>query len=164
MSGEAQMQARSDVKFPNVRGVVLAGVHAWGDCVLEQTACRPMLPVAARPLLWHALTWVRRGGVLEASICGNSDTALFRRTFGTGEALGISLEYSEDVMPRGPAGCVRDAAHDTGADAIVVVGANALVREPLPRPADPRDDTQGVRVDRRSEQPNLTRSAVATSA
>ena len=131
MPGEAQMQARSAVKFPNVRGVVLAGVHAWGDCVLEQTVCRPMLPVAGRPLLWHALSWVRRGGVLEASICGNSDTALFRRTFGTGEALGISLEYSEDVMPRGPAGCVRDAAHDTGAEAIVVVDGTLVPRTDL---------------------------------
>ena len=51
------------------RGIVLAGVHAWGDCVLERAVCRPLLPVADRPLVAHALDWVRSAGVAEATVC-----------------------------------------------------------------------------------------------
>jgi mannose-1-phosphate guanylyltransferase len=104
-----------------VRGVVLAGVHAWGSCVLEEALCRPLLPVALRPLISYPLQWLQTAGVASASVCGNSDTVIMRRHLGHGAALGISIEYYEDIMPRGPAGCARDAAIDTDADTIVVV-------------------------------------------
>ncbi len=105
----------------NLHGVVLAGVHAWGNCVLEDILCRPLLPVASRPVIWHTLRWICQGGVSSASICGNSDTGILRRTLAQGESIGIELDYSEDVMPRGPAGCMRDAAIGKQTDAIIVV-------------------------------------------
>lgn len=109
-----------------VRGIVLAGVHAWGNCVLEQAVCRPLLPVAGRPLIWHALGWIRKAGIESASVCGNSDTAVLRRNLGNGAALDLDLDYFEDVMPRGPAGCVRDAALPTDAETVVVVDGTII--------------------------------------
>lgn len=106
--------------MPKVCGIVLAGVHAWGDCILEQVVCRPLLPIAARPLIWHTLDWLYAGGVPGAVLCANSDTAALRRTLGTDAELGIALDYFEDVMPRGPAGCVRDAALGADADLFLV--------------------------------------------
>jgi NDP-sugar pyrophosphorylase family protein len=103
-----------------VCGVVLAGVHSWGDCVLEQVACRPLLPVASRPLIWHTLNWMGQAGVRTAVVCANSDTLVMRRCLGRGEGLDLTLEYCEDIMPRGPAGCVRDAALATPAETIIV--------------------------------------------
>ncbi len=114
-----------------LRGIVLAGVHAWGDCVLEQTICRPMLPVADRPLLTHALDWMCSGGIAAATICGNSDTSRIRARLGDGRDWGIALDYSEDVMPRGPAGCVRDAAMETDAQEVVVVDGTIVPRVDL---------------------------------
>ncbi|HRX86282.1 MAG TPA: NDP-sugar synthase [Phycisphaerae bacterium] len=115
-----------------VRGIVLAGVHAWGDCQLEQTVCRPLMPVAARPLITHALSWIRDSGIHKATICANSDTAALYRRLGGGESLGIQLDYFEDVMPRGPAGCVRDAAwQQQDAELLVVVDGTMIPRVDL---------------------------------
>jgi mannose-1-phosphate guanylyltransferase len=114
------------VEPSGVRGIVLAGVHAWGGCALEQLVARPLLPVAARPLIWHILSWIRRSGVVETTVCGNSDTIVLRRTLGNGSALDLSLGYCEDLMPRGPAGCARDAALETDAGTFLVVDGTVL--------------------------------------
>jgi NDP-sugar pyrophosphorylase family protein len=116
----------------DVHGIVLAGVHAWGESVLERVVCRPLVPIAGRPLIAHALSWLRRGGVGSASICANSDTVHLRRQLQDGSKCGIALDYYEDVMPRGPAGCARDVAAEAGADLYLVVEGTILPRVDLP--------------------------------
>ena len=110
----------------DVQAVVLAGVHAWGDCVLEQAVTRPLLPVAQRPIIAHGLSWLRAAGVPAATICGNSESAVLRHALGDGGALGVALDYYEDLMPRGPAGCARDAAVTSSADTFVVFDATIV--------------------------------------
>jgi NDP-sugar pyrophosphorylase family protein len=112
-------------------GIVLAGVHAWGDCALDRVTCWPLIPIAGRPLVGHALSWFRRGGVRFASICANSDTVPVCRALRDGNANDLSLEYYEDVMPRGPAGCVRDVIFDREASLFVVVDGSILPRVDL---------------------------------
>lgn len=119
-----------------VRAIVLAGVHTWGNCLLERTLCRPLLPIATQPLVGHVLDWLRLGGVAHASICGNSDTAILHKRLGDGTAARMALEYFEDVTPRGPAGCLRDASHGAGAWAYVVVEGTILPRVDLARLLD----------------------------
>ena len=108
-------------ELPRVEGVVLAGVHAWGECVLESITCRPLFPVAGWPLISHTLAWLREGGVGKINICANSDTGALRKCLGGGEALNVNLHYYEDKMPRGPAGCTRDAVASSSMDAFLVV-------------------------------------------
>ena len=106
-------------------GIILAGMHSWGDAALESTVCRPLLPVACRPLIWHVARWLRRGGLDGAVVCGNSDTDSIRWRLGVG-TMDMSLRYYEDIMPRGPAGCIRDAAGQNDAEAFVVVESAIL--------------------------------------
>ncbi|MCH7703825.1 MAG: NDP-sugar synthase [Planctomycetes bacterium] len=113
-------ERRSEVRNRAIRGLVLAGVHAWGNDSLEQAICRPLLPVALRPLIAHSLTWLRDGGATEACVCANSQTSLLRRRLGDGTGLDLALRYDEDRMPRGPAGCVRDAYLSAEFDALIV--------------------------------------------
>ena len=113
-------------KQTSVQGVVLAGVHAWGNCFLEYAIPRPLIPMVDRPLVAHPLGWLRDGGIPSASICANSDTAFLRRRLGNGCSWGISLDYYEDVMPRGPAGCTRDAVIQNGCATLVVVEATTV--------------------------------------
>ncbi len=121
-------QRRDALRTTGIKGIVLAGVHSWGNCVLEQVAPRALLPVADRPLVVHVLTWLREAGVSSASICANSDTAALRRALGNGEVWGTALDYYEDVMPRGPAGCVRDAAGQSDWDTYIVADAAIIPR------------------------------------
>jgi len=104
-----------------VRGIVLAGVHSWGHGVLESLVCRPLLPVLNRPLICHVLDWLRTGGVDAVTVCANSDTAAIRRALGAGGDTEQATTYYEDVMPRGPAGCIRDAAEGFQARVFVAV-------------------------------------------
>jgi NDP-sugar pyrophosphorylase family protein len=111
----------------NVQGIVLAGVHAWGESALEQICPRPLLPVVGRPLTWYVLDWLRRGGITHVSICANSDTHLFRRCLGNGALRSVRMDYYADLMPRGPAGCIRDAAAPES-DTLLVVEASVATR------------------------------------
>jgi len=126
------MRERAVRKQTSVHGVVLAGVHAWGNSFLEMTMPRPLIPLVDRPLVVHPLAWLRDGGVVSASICANSDTAFLRRRLGTGSGFGVSLDYYEDIMPRGPAGCARDAVIQSGCSTFIVVEATTVPRISLP--------------------------------
>jgi len=116
-----------------VKGIILAGVHRWRNSLLEQTAPRAMLPVVNRPLVEHVIAWLREGGVSDVTICANSDTRTIRDRLGA-ERHRCRIRYYEDELPRGPAGCVRDASIDGAFDAILVTDAAML-----PYPIDLRD-------------------------
>mgnify|MGYP000190006241 CR=1 FL=1 len=105
----------------DVVGIVLAGVHHWDESPLDQLRPRPLLPVAGRPLICAALEWLRSANVRQVVICANSASRAVRRVFGDGSALGLELSYYEDWTPRGPAGCVRDAAWGSVAARFLVV-------------------------------------------
>ena len=111
-----------------VWGIVLAGVHAWGNSPLEQVCSRPLLPVLGRPLVAYLVDWLMGGGVTDASICANSQTPAFRRCLGAWTQSSVALDYIEDVMPRGPAGCMRDAALRSEASTFVVLDGTLIPR------------------------------------
>lgn len=111
-----------------LHGIVLAGAHAWGGCLLDEVSPRPWLPVAGRPLLGHILDWIRGSGIRSATVCGNSETVLFHRGLVRAEQAGVDLAFSEDVMPRGPAGCARDAGLACRGETFVAVDGTVLPR------------------------------------
>jgi NDP-sugar pyrophosphorylase family protein len=89
--------------------IVLAGVHDWGACVLNRAVVRPLAPIANRPIVDHVLSWLARAGVRRAVVCTNGHASEMRRVIGQGASRQIEIEYRDETMPRGPAGCVRDA-------------------------------------------------------
>ncbi len=111
-----------------LHGVILAGAHPWAERTLERAVCRPLVPIASRPLICHTLDWLRSARIQSASVCANSDTVLLRRRLRDGASLGVALDYHEDVMPRGPAGCARDVAAGSDADTFLVVEGSVLPR------------------------------------
>lgn len=122
---ESTAPAQPSVRPEHVHGIVLAGVHAWGSCPLEQTVPRPLLPVADRPLICHILDWFGSAGIADTTVCANSDTVSLRRRLSARTDINVNIDYFEDVMPRGPAGCARDAAlltRDRTGDFIVADG------------------------------------------
>jgi mannose-1-phosphate guanylyltransferase/phosphomannomutase len=115
-----------------IEAVLLAGVHSWGGCPLERVICRPLMPLADKPLIAHSLTWLRDSGLDAANICANSDTQALWNKLGNGADWNIGLHYYEDIMPRGPAGCVRDALAHSDAKTFVVVEGTLVPQLELP--------------------------------
>ena len=108
----------------SLSAVVLAGTHHWNGSRFERLAPRPLLPVALAPLMSYSLRWLRRGGIRRATICTNARAV--EAAFADGRELEMELGYSRDAMPRGPAGCVRDAGLRTGAATLVVTDGTAI--------------------------------------
>lgn len=141
-------------RLESLRCIVLAGVHAWGNCPLEEVVARPLLPVAEQPLILHILRWVGAEGVRHSTICGNGDTKVLRRRLGGSVEGDVALHYCEDAVPRGPAGCARDAAMHCDADLFVVVDGTIL----------PRIDLQSMLDEHVRQGAVLTIAAVAPSS
>lgn len=121
-------QSGDGMPASSIEAVVLAGGHGWGENPLEQTTCRALIPVAGRPLILHTLDWLRAAGIRRASICVNQEGRQVRRLLGDGSMLGMELNYFEDVMPRGPAGCVKNVSGESDAGRFVVVEGTVLFR------------------------------------
>ena len=107
-------------------GVVLAGTHRWGGIQLDRFGLRSLLPVALRPLVVHSIDWLLLAGLQDVWICANSETSLIQSCLTAMGAPRRRLRYFEDVMPRGPAGCVRDTAQKTAANHLVVVEGSVI--------------------------------------
>ncbi len=118
--GAADMLADPAELAGRTRGIVLAGVHDWGGCALGAASPRPLVPIANRPLIGYVLEWLHKHGIREICICANSDTRYLRRYLGPRTSF-ADIEFYEDVMPRGPAGCARDAWCDSACDRMLLV-------------------------------------------
>ncbi len=130
---ESSVLARSALRLSQegftpdrVRGLILAGVHACCESPAQRRISGPLAEILGRPLIVHTLEWLRSAGIGGATICANSDTAAVRHLLRDGRAGGICLDYYEDMMPRGPAGCVRDASTRHDCHALVVVEGTIL--------------------------------------
>lgn len=107
-------------------GIILAGVHQWRASAFERRLPRTLVPIANRPLVEYSLGWLRNSGVDGVRICANSDTAALRRHLGDGASHHLDIDYYEDRMPRGPAGCIADAARDGDSDCVLVVEGTVI--------------------------------------
>ncbi len=110
----------------DLSAVVLAGVHDWGACVLNQAILRPLAPIANRPMIEHVLAALARTGVTRVVICANGQGGPLCDALGTYSIGGMHLSYLDDTMPRGPAGCIKDAAAGLGESDIIAMEASAL--------------------------------------
>lgn len=107
--------------------LVLAGSYGWGGAHIPGLPPRPLAPVALKPLITYALDWLEGGGARSARVCANGSSSILRDQLGASYS-GIDLIYEEDTMPRGPAGCVRDAARHTSCDTLIVTEGTIVPR------------------------------------
>jgi mannose-1-phosphate guanylyltransferase/phosphomannomutase len=119
--------ARSD-SSTNVAGVVLAGVHQWGGSALDQACPRPLLPIANRPIITYSIDWLHKSGIRDLSVCANSHTRMIRKHLHGHPWHEMTIDYYEDTMPRGPAGCVKDAWLNSEIRTMVVMDGTSVPR------------------------------------
>ena len=103
-----------------LNGVVLAGTYLWSGSQFETLLPRPLLPVAQTPLISYVLRWIRTAGIGTTTICANGSARAIHDALDDGHPLSMRLDYYTDAMPRGPAGCLRDAVMPTDANTFVV--------------------------------------------
>ena len=113
--------------MPNsTTAIILAGSHAWHADSLEALCPRVLLPIANAPLISYTLEWLRSARITEAAICANDASSALQAYLQAGTQHDLSLYYYEDRIPRGPAGCVRDAAMAVPAERYIVVESSII--------------------------------------
>ena len=86
---------------------------------------KPMVPIVGKPCMEHILELLKLHGMEEVVVTLAFMPQAIRSYFGTGEAMGLEIEYSVEEQPLGTAGSVR-LASDALDDTFLVISGDAL--------------------------------------
>jgi NDP-sugar pyrophosphorylase family protein len=107
-------------------GVVLAGTYHWDNSAFGRLMPRPLVPVANKPLITYGLSWLWNAGITRVTVTGNRETRALDTQLGQHVPSEMELTYLEDPMPRGPGGCLRDAAEGVNRDTFLVIDGTSV--------------------------------------
>lgn len=108
-----------------MKAVVLAGGVRSGSEVPGSGVPRALWPFPSKPLISHVLQFLREAGCRDIAICANGKTRMIAGVLSSGAEPWKDLHYSEDPLPRGPAGCLRDLKEWLGDETFVAIQGTA---------------------------------------
>ncbi|MCB2201777.1 glucose-1-phosphate thymidylyltransferase RfbA [bacterium] len=87
---------------PVTRGVILAGGSGTRLYPATSVACKQLLPVYDKPLVYYPMATLMQFGIREMLIVSTpEDTPRFEQLFGDGSHLGLKLSYAVQARPQG---------------------------------------------------------------
>ncbi|MGN6367656.1 MAG: sugar phosphate nucleotidyltransferase [Phycisphaerae bacterium] len=108
-----------------MNAVVLAGGVRSGLEVPGSGLPRALWPFPDQPLITHVLAFLRDSGCQGLAVCANGKTKMIASQLSSGASPWLDLHYSEDPLPRGPAGCLRDLQEWIGNETFVAAQGTA---------------------------------------
>ncbi len=111
----------------NIKAVILAGGCDFHPHSAGIRLSTPLWPVVGKSVLERLLVHLSAQGIERAVICSNGDTALLVKSINTDNCP--RLEFVDESLPLGTAGCIRAAAGDDK-DALLLVFAAGMVCPP----------------------------------
>ena len=87
--------------------LVLAGGRGERLRPLTDTTPKPMVPLLGKPILWHQVEWLKKGGVTDIVFLAGYRWEAIKEFFGDGSAYGFRAHYSVEDSPLGRGGAIR---------------------------------------------------------
>ena len=69
-----------------------------------------MLPIGNKPFLWYVLDYFRLQGIKDVILCVGFGKEMIKDYFKNGQKYGLNIIYSEEKIPLGTGGAIKNAA------------------------------------------------------